>query len=184
MENELSKEGICLKSKFDLKYMFTVNSEVDEQKMKVSCPLRSVQSIQCYQPPFPDGDYGSCSAITGYANGILHSVVAVKASPNLPWGLVPEEPTLVETFHPITERSFTKTDLGKYKLEAGPLCLELNGPMYYDVMSNVGMKEYPHSEYLNGNVRFSLRDFIMLIYRRCQFTTSRFREVILIPDLT
>jgi hypothetical protein len=42
MENGLSKEGVCLKPKFDLKYMFTVDSEVDDPRTKVSCFLESV----------------------------------------------------------------------------------------------------------------------------------------------
>ena len=42
MKDGLSKEGVCLKPVFDLKYMFTVDSEVDDPKTKVDCSLRSV----------------------------------------------------------------------------------------------------------------------------------------------
>ena len=42
MENGLSKEGVCLKPKFDLKYMFTVDSELDDTRTKASCSLESV----------------------------------------------------------------------------------------------------------------------------------------------
>jgi hypothetical protein len=42
MENGLSKEGVCLKPKFDLKYMFTVDSKIDDPRTKASCSLESV----------------------------------------------------------------------------------------------------------------------------------------------
>jgi hypothetical protein len=45
MENGLSKEGVCLEPKFDLKYMFTVDSKVDNPKTKVSCFLESVSIV-------------------------------------------------------------------------------------------------------------------------------------------
>jgi hypothetical protein len=41
MENGLSKEGVCLQPKFDLKYMFTVHSKVDNPETKVSYFLES-----------------------------------------------------------------------------------------------------------------------------------------------
>jgi len=45
MENELSREGMCLKPGFDLKYMFTVDSKVDDPKTKVGCSPESVLSV-------------------------------------------------------------------------------------------------------------------------------------------
>jgi hypothetical protein len=41
MENGLSKQGVCLQPKFDLKYMFTVDSKIDDPRTKVSCFLES-----------------------------------------------------------------------------------------------------------------------------------------------
>ena len=45
MENELSTKGVCLKPRFDLKYMFTVDSGIDDPETKVGCSPETVLSV-------------------------------------------------------------------------------------------------------------------------------------------
>jgi len=45
MKDEVSKEDVCLKPSFDLKYLFTVNSEVDDPKTKVSHTSSSLPKV-------------------------------------------------------------------------------------------------------------------------------------------
>jgi hypothetical protein len=155
MEDGLSKASLCSRPGFDLEYMFTVNSQVEDPGTKVSRSYESERIVDFSKPPYPDGDYGNCSAYTGYEKAISHTAIAIMKRPGHLWGPVPGQPTQVEEFYPITEEGFSlvpKVKPGEYELKAGPFIFELDGPAY-SVMSGMDMKRFAHSTYRKGRVK-------------------------------